>query len=85
MSNAHIVVQSNAPGAGGIAASLASGSAEQAKARTDARQPGAVALVLRASAAAHAAENIFEHQASKRSESVNGVRPGAAILTRAQK
>jgi hypothetical protein len=85
MSTAHIVVPSIAPGACGIAVSLASGSAKQAKALADARRAGAAALGLRAIAVANAAENISEHQASKRSESVNGVRPGAAILTRAQK
>jgi 16S rRNA G1207 methylase RsmC len=83
MSTAHIVVLSIAPGAGGIAASIASGSAEPAMTLADA---GAAALALRAiTAVANAAENIAEHQASKRNESVNGVRPGAAILTRAQK
>jgi hypothetical protein len=81
MSTAHIVVLSIAPGAGGIAASFAGGSAEPAETLADAGR----AVTQRAIAVADAAENISEHQASKRSESVNGVRPGAAILTRAQK
>lgn len=65
MNTARIVVLTNAPGIGGVAASLAGGLAEQAETL--------------------AVENISEDQASRRSESVNGVRQRTAILTTAQK
>jgi len=78
MSNARIVVLSIAPGAGSIAAS-------QAETFVDALEASTPALALRGKAVAGAVENISEHQASKRSESVNGVRRGIAIQTTAQK
>jgi hypothetical protein len=77
MSTAPIVVLSIAPGAGGIAASLASGFAKQAETLTEGWcQTGTPARALR---------GISEDQASRPSESVNGVRQCVAILTTAQK
>jgi hypothetical protein len=76
MSTARIVVLSIAPGAGGIAASLASGFAKQAETLTERRQTGTPARALR---------GISEDQASKRSESVDVVRYRIAIPTTAQK
>ncbi len=78
MSNARIVVLSIAPGAGAIAAS-------QAETFVDAPEASTPGLALRGKAVAGAVDNISEQQASKRSESVNGVRHGAAILATAQK
>ena len=85
MSAARIVVLTIALGVGGIAASLASASAKAAETLANARQTGTAALALRGNAVANAVENISEDQASKRSESVNGVRQRIAILTTAQK
>jgi hypothetical protein len=76
MSTAPIVVLSIAPGAGGIAASLASGFAKQAETLTEGCQTGMPARSPR---------GISEDQASRPSESVNGVRQCVAILTTAQK
>jgi hypothetical protein len=76
MSTAPIVVLSIAPGAGGIAASLASGFAKQAETLTEGCRTGTPAWALR---------GISEDQASRPSESVNGVRQRVAILTTAQK
>jgi hypothetical protein len=76
MSTAPIVVLSIAPGAGGIAASLASGFAEAAETLAEGCQNGTGAWALR---------GISEDQASRPSESVNGVRRRVAILTTAQK
>ena len=85
MSTAHIVVLTLALGAGGIAASLAGASAEAAETLADVRQTGTAASALRGDPVADAIENISEIQASRRSESVNGVRQRIAILTTAQK
>jgi hypothetical protein len=74
MSTACIVVLTFALGAGGVTASPPGGSAT-----------GTPASALRGTAEAGAVENISEDQASKRSESVNGVRQRVAILTTAQK
>jgi hypothetical protein len=76
MSTARIVVLSIAPGAGGIAASPASGSAKQAETFADARQTGAPALALR---------GIPADQASGRRESVDRVRLRIVRQTAAQK
>jgi hypothetical protein len=76
MSTARTMVATIVPDACGIAARLASGSAKQPEALADAHQTGAPAWALR---------DISSDQASKSSESVNGVRPRIAILTRAQK
>jgi hypothetical protein len=76
MSTAPIVVLSIAPGAGGLAASLASGFAKQAETLTEGCQTGTPAWAL---------PGISEDQASRPSESVNGVRQRVAIVTTAQK
>jgi hypothetical protein len=76
MSTARIVVLSIAPGAGGIAASLANGFARQAETLTEEHQTGTPAWVLRA---------ISEDQACQRSESVEVVRYRIATPTAAQK
>jgi hypothetical protein len=76
MSTAPIVVLSIAPGAGGIAASPASGFAKQAETLTEGCQTGMPARSPR---------GISEDQASRPSESVNGVPQRVAILTTAQK
>ena len=83
MSTARIVVLTLALGAGGIAASGAS--AEAAETLAHLRQIGTAASALRGNPVADAIENISEIQASRRSESVNGVRQRIAILTTAQK
>jgi hypothetical protein len=83
MSTAHIVVLSIAPGAGSVIASLPGAAAKQAERPAHARQTGMPVSALRGNAVAN--DNIFEHRTSTRSESVNGVRPGVAILTTAQK
>ena len=70
MSTAPIVVLSIAPGAGGLAAS------KQAETLTEGCQTGMPARSPR---------GISEDQASRPSESVNGVRQRVAILTTAQK
>jgi hypothetical protein len=85
MSNARIVVLAIALGAGGLAASLPAGSAAQAKMLAQARQTGAPASALRGIAVADPVDNLSEDQASRPSESVNGVRQRVAILTTAQK
>ena len=85
MSTARIVVLTLVLGAGGIAASLAGASAEAAETLARVRQTGTAASALRGNPVANAAENISEHQVSRRSESVNGVRQRIAILTTAQK
>jgi hypothetical protein len=76
MVTARIVFLNIAPGAGGIAASLANGFAKQAEALTEARRTGTPAWALRA---------ISEDQASRRGESVDVVRYRIAIPTTAQK
>jgi hypothetical protein len=76
MSTARIVVLSIAPGAGGIAASSAGGSAKQAETFTAADRTGTSAGALR---------GIFRDQASKRRESVNGVHRRIVLKTTAQK
>jgi hypothetical protein len=83
MSTARIVAPSIAPGAGGIAASVASGFVKGAVTPTQGRLAGAPAWALRGSAVANATDNISE--AFKRNESVNGVRLRIVILTTAQK
>jgi hypothetical protein len=85
MSNARIVVLAIALGAGGVTASLPAGSAAQAKTLAHARQTGTPASALHGIAVADAVDNLSEDQASRPSESVNGVRQRAAILTTAQK
>jgi hypothetical protein len=76
MSTARIVVLSIAPGAGGIAASLARGFAKPAETLTEGHQTGTPAWALR---------SIPADQASKRSQSVDVVRYRIAIPTTAQK
>ena len=85
MSTARIVVLSIAPGAGGIATSLASGFAKRAETLTEGRQTGIPASALRRIAVAITTESTSEDQASRSSESVNGVRQRIVILTTAQK
>jgi hypothetical protein len=85
MSTARIVLPTIALGAGGVAPSLASGSAELAETLARARPTGTTALALRGMADAYAVKNISEDQASKRSEGVDGVRYRIAIPTTAQK
>jgi hypothetical protein len=77
MSTARIVVLTIALGVGGIAASAASASAKQAETLADA--------VPRGNAVAGAATNISDDQASRHSESVDGVPQRIAIPTTAQK
>jgi hypothetical protein len=85
MSTARIVVPTMALGAGGVAPSLASGSAKPAETLARARPTGTPALALRGMADAYAGKDISEDQASTRSESVDGVRHRIAIPTTAQK
>ena len=76
MSTARIVVLSIAPGAGGIAASLANGFAKQAKTLPEERRTGTPAWALRA---------ISKDQACKRARKRRVVRYRIAIPTAAQK
>jgi hypothetical protein len=85
MSNARIVVLAIALGAGDATASLPARPTAQAKTLAQARQTGAPVSVLHGIAVADAVDNLSEDQASRPSESVNGVRQRAAILTTAQK
>jgi len=85
MSNARIVVLAIALGAGDATASLPAGPTAQAKTLAQARPTGAPVSVLHGIAVADAIDNLSEDQASRPSESVNGVRRRAAILTTAQK